>query len=505
MQIYASSPSFLASQSFTVACEPTKRFSLVLFRQDEGEGLTRVVPLSLAGTSGVQWLGTSPSGLSFFLAQGADTPKTYDIAWDWPTVTYRPPSGAPSSAYVAAAFEVDASGNPVDDFGRRIVRRDLIRPYPPDTASMALLVGRPVTPSAGAKIAYVVPIATYHAYNGTGGGCFYGYSNPPIVKADVVTMLRPGGGLGALLGEPPDAYDSSSPRQQFAHWDAKLIRWLKSQQTAGRLPGIDYYTDLDLHLGFVPLSAYQALVSAGHHEYWSGDMRDHVQQFLQAGGNYACFSGNTCFRPVNFGSYRQPDYNTSVHKAGDGWPGHDESDLTGLSYAYGGGNWGNYVQGQWINTTRPPYGYTVQGSYGSSWVFAGSGVTGGGTFGTNSYLVGYEADGPKNGDTSRTILAQSPRLQGFQDLFVPGVGAIVVKGPWQASPARGVLFNAGTTDWVRVLTAGGNDARDVAQITSNVLRRFSGVSAGDDAAESAPLLRESEHSEVPSGTVIEAN
>ena len=42
----------------------------------------------------------------------------------------------------------------------------------------------------------------------------------------------------------PDAYDPSSPRQTFAHWDAPFIAWMEENRIEG-----DYCTDLDLHEG----------------------------------------------------------------------------------------------------------------------------------------------------------------------------------------------------------------------------------------------------------------
>ena len=46
------------------------------------------------------------------------------------------------------------------------------------------------------------------------------------------------------------------------------------------------------------LSNYRLLVSVGHDEYWSEEMRDNVEAFLENGGNAAFLSGNTCWWAV---------------------------------------------------------------------------------------------------------------------------------------------------------------------------------------------------------------
>ena len=54
----------------------------------------------------------------------------------------------------------------------------------------------------------------------------------------------------------------------------------------------------DAHL----LDDRSLLFTVGHNEYWSWAMRDHVDQFVQAGGNWAILSGNTCFWQVRYGA-----------------------------------------------------------------------------------------------------------------------------------------------------------------------------------------------------------
>jgi hypothetical protein len=153
----------------------------------------------------------------------------------WPAFAFPIPADWPTGAYSVAFVEGDGQGgvNPAPT------------PPPPapnanaDQADVfgAFFVVRPPAPSAA--ILYKVPLFTYHAYNTTGGSSLYEQNG-----AHTVTLLRPGGGIGAYYrhGDVPDAYDPASRRQTFAHWDAKFISWLYANQVYP-----DFCTDLDVH------------------------------------------------------------------------------------------------------------------------------------------------------------------------------------------------------------------------------------------------------------------
>jgi hypothetical protein len=472
MRAYAVEPSCLAGETITLGVEPGKRFMTAVLRQETSASLQRAPDWLLVASSRVRKRRTETGG-RILLSDASTAPERFDMDWLWPTITLLCSRElTKSGAYAVAVYEVDERGNPTDDFGRKIIRDLPVLPHPPDSDNMALVIVCPYAPPR-ATIAYVVPIATYQAYNLTGGGCFYGYKGPPggapYTAQTKVTIHRPGGGLGAFTGEPPDPYDRQSPRQQFAHWDAKFIRWMGQE-------GIpcDFYTDFDLHGGALDLSRYQLMVSVGHHEYWSQTMRDQLHEHLQRGGNYACFSGNTCFRPINWGFPRTEGFMKEVNKISEHWPSFDEAELIGLSYGFGGGRWGNAGEhfGEWTDCERPAYGFTVAPGQSGHWVFANTMLRDGDTFGAEDRLVGYETDGAPPNPRIR-ILAQSPPLEGFNDNF--GRGTLGVLGNDTESEYKtGLVFNAGTTDWARVLTDPVAKARPVVEtITRTVLRTLS--------------------------------
>jgi hypothetical protein len=467
MQIYAIDASFTVGQSFTIGVQPGSRFSLAIYRQADSPALTAFSGVTIQATSDASIVRI---GEKYVIeSAGNPAPKRFDENWNWPTVTMKPTGATPvtSGAFVVVAYEVDANGIPESDLGQRIVAGQPVYGYPPDSNNMALVIARPATPAAA--IAYVVPVATYHAYNSTGGGCFYYDLIHGTTAAYKVSMRRPGGGLGAQTGEPPDPYDTASPRQQFTHWDAKFIRWLLAQDIAA-----DFYTDIDLHAGnALNLANYKCMLSVGHHEYWSQNMRDHVSGFLRNGGNVAVFSGNTCFRPVNFGGYGTSVFMKEVNKLAEHWedPPFSETQLLGLSYGFGGGKWGDWVDNQWANTDREPTGYAVKRA--SHWVFTGTGLSDGQTFGDTDRLIGYETDGVPTSGNGFNVLAQSPKLTGWD---VGGSGALGIFGTETSSRTK-LVFNCGTTDWARIL--GDSSAAShaiVSRITRNVLRAFTGQS-----------------------------
>jgi hypothetical protein len=401
-----------------------------------------------------EFRGTSPIWQTRVVPEGRS-----NAAWGWPAYGFEVPSEWPSGAYVVVLADA-RSGAPEPDRAAH-------------DRSTALFVVKNSTAHA-APILYKLPLFTYCAYNAEGGGSLY--TGPH----DQVTLHRPGCGVG---GEPcdsatADAYDLSSPRQTFAHWDAPFIRWLESNGYV-----VDYCTDLDIHESSCRLESYRLLLSVGHDEYWSQEMRSNVERFIASGRNVAFFGGNICWWRVHLNAG-----NTTIscdkHKrpgdteAFDQWMGIDpETRLTGVSFRYGGG---------WWTGRRHAVGYRVQ--HADHWVFAGLGLKDGDIFGgaPDQALVGYECDGAA---LSQKVSSEGYILpsyaNGTPDTFqILGVGELApdweyLEGGRGAAATMGIyrnggtVFTAATTDWARVLAQ-----RDpiVEGITRNVLDRLQGSS-----------------------------
>jgi len=389
--------------------------------------------------------------------------------WQWPQYAFDIPRDWPSGVYIAHLQEPEAA--PLDLAA---------------TSAAALFVVR----GAGrGKLLYKVPLATYHAYNCCGGGCFYvnhtWSHDPPGAR---VSLQRPGGGIGGDTWGALDHYDLSSPRQTFAHWDARFIRWLYRN---GYDPA--FCTDLDIHDDPDLCSRYRLVLSVGHDEYWSETTRDRIEAHVAGGGNAAFFGANLCWwriHVVDGGRALVCHQGGSKGALDHWWPAtgaaRPEDALTGVSYRHGGG---------WWDGPRETSGYIVQEP--DHWVFAGTGLRRGDAFGkeTSPPLVGYECDGAPLEwiDEERGLVRLSSLAE--QCGTPPGfrvLAAGVLGHGWQERPPRerhaagegvhaatmgvfsrhGTVFTAGTTDWAQVLGSG-QDPR-VDRITRNVLDRLCG-------------------------------
>lgn len=381
---------------------------------------------------------------------------------DWSRVwrgrPFRVPRAFPSGAYVAMFVEGDGKG--------RARRRKTLDPKNPDGRSAkALFVVRSPAPRASAPILYKIPLFTYAAYNAEGDPRGSLYTHP----GRKVTLHRPGNGTGGTPWDADvvDVYDLESPRQTFAHWDAKFIRWMEAHGYQA-----DYATDLDVHREPDLLSAYPLLLSVGHDEYWSDAMRDHVASFVARGGNVAFFSGNVCYWRI---TVEDGDTALSIDKrippgrthARDQWaPARPENALTGVGYRNAGGQW---------NGRRPSGGgYTVHRP--DHWVFAGTGLAAGAVFGKADALVGYEADGAAVTTGPRGLPITTGKDCSPLDFDVLATSSVA---GWEGANAGsdslatmglhapdGIVFTAATTDWARVLESGNPH---VDRITRNVL------------------------------------
>jgi hypothetical protein len=387
--------------------------------------------------------------------------------WRWPAYEFEVPDDWPSAVYIAHLEEPGGT------------QLELAL----DTAAALFVVrGR----GRGGML-YKLPLATYHAYNYTGGGCYY--ANPPRSldpPGARVSLQRPGGGIGGLTWGAPDYYDASSPRQTFAHWDARFLRWLAR---SGYRP--DCCTDFDIDADPELLYRYRLLVSAGHDEYWTETTRDAVEDFVERGGNAAFFAANLCWWRVHLadGGKAMACHQGGPHGAFDHWwarrgAARPEDAMSGASYRHGGG---------WWDGPRDTAGFIVQQP--EHWAFEGTGLARGGVLGQHTWppLAGYECDGAPLDTFDRA--SGKAALSAWRDEEGTPTGyALLAACPldarWQELPPRrrhaagegvhaatmgifqrnGTVFSAGTTDWAQVLD-GGRDLK-VERITRNVLDRL---------------------------------
>ena len=427
-----------------------------------------------------RWEGKLVSVLTSGWVDGEHAPaRGADQDWQWPAYAFTLPAGWAGGVYIA---HLEEPGNAAPHITM------------PSAAILFIVRGY-----GHSKLLYKIALATFNAYNFSGQACYYASPprslDPPGAK---LSFRRPGGAIGGETFGAADHYDSSSPRQTFAHWDARFIAWLTRH---GYTP--EFCTDLDIHNDPALLDNYQLLMSVGHDEYWSEPMRDGVERYITRGGNAAFFSANVCWWRIHIvddGSAMVCHQGGAQGARDHWWPTHGaarpEDALAGVSYRHGGG---------WWDGPRSSAGFAVQQP--EHWVFAGTALRQGQRFGASTCppLIGYECDGAPLGAfdhaSGKAALAPLARLcgtpAGFQLL-----AACPLDDQWQERPVRetvagtihaatmglftrgGSVFTAGTTDWAQVLGSGQDERVD--RITANVIDGLLNGATASHGARNAP-------------------
>jgi hypothetical protein len=313
------------------------------------------------------------------------------------------------------------------------------------------------SPGRTSKVLVKMSDTTVQAYTGWGGRSLYSTPFSPQVSFD-----RP--------------YDDIS---LFERYELPFVQWAEKNGYV-----FDYCSSLDLHLNPQILGDYRLLISIGHDEYWSFEMRDQVEAFIASGGNVGFLSANTCYWQArfDFSNGRRIMYCYKETEAGAGHldPVRDdprkvtvrwyespvnrpETKLTGVSYKYGAGWWNDPI----VPGARYR-GYTV--AEASHWVFAGSGLSNGDVFGqgtsVDDAILGYETDSVGTGTPANFSTLATADLS---DWVSGGQGGNATMGIYRRG---GLVFTAGTVNWAGGLRLDGT-VTPVDRITRNLLAALS--------------------------------
>lgn len=271
---------------------------------------------------------------------------------------------------------------------------------------------RSTQPSTG--ILLVLATNTWNAYNDWGGHNLY-------TGGTAVSFARPfAHGLldrpdpqhhrNAVTRDEPDtegevwehhwrqaAISPWSACAGWPTWEAPFVAWAEAAGYA-----FDYAVNADLAERPGVLDGHRMLLSVGHDEYWSWEMRDTVEGFVAGGGNVAFLSGNTAFWQVRLNDdgrtmigykdqarrhdpVRATDPSRLTSMWSDPLIGRPESAMTGVSFTRGG-----YARIAGA-TPRGQRGYTVWRP--GHWLFEGTDLRYGDLLGAEHCVVGYECDG----------------------------------------------------------------------------------------------------------------
>jgi hypothetical protein len=249
------------------------------------------------------------------------------------------------------------------------------------TTTEVMFVVKAAALGTNSKILLQLTNNTAQAYNNWGGKSLYGYNSTNGEQARQVSFDRPG-----MEGHGPDGSGSDS---SYRNYEYHFVRWLEINGFE-----VEYCTGIDLHADPNFLDNYQFLLSVGHDEYWSKEMRDNVERFVANGGNAAFLSGNVCWWQVRF----EDNNRTMVC-----YKSKDEDPLTGVDNERVTVNWyddpvfrpGNTMTGvdfrngaYWENGPIPAVDFQVK--VPGHWIFATA--LNANSFGGGRRIVGYETD-----------------------------------------------------------------------------------------------------------------
>ena len=268
----------------------------------------------------------------------------------------------------------------------------------------APFIVRPPVWGAASRILVVLPTNTWQAYNfrdedGNGwGDTWYAKGAQSTVRLGRPFVRR---------GVPP----------QYRKYDLGFLRWLEWTHKSP-----DFLSETDLELmpdGDTLARLYDLVIFPGHTEYVTTHEYDVVQRFRDLGGNLAFLSANNFFWRVN----RTGRTLTRTRKWRE--EGRPEAALIGVQYR---ANDDGRIQ-------RP---YIVRSSSSAPWLWAGTGLTDGASFGQELGGYGIEIDSVAPESPPGTlVLAEIP------DLYGPGFTAQMT---YYETPAGAKVFAAGAMD-----------------------------------------------------------
>lgn len=405
------------------------------------------------------------------------------------------------------------------------------------------VVVRPTPQTQQGRILLMLATGTWTAYNDWGGANHYfGTWGPNRNEGSPILSLQrpwtrgmlwlPKGAARITVAPLPEMNDA--PRYPSKEWgysggwgqyyaaagwaqfDRHFAVWAESEGYK-----IDIITQTDLHYHPEILDRYGCIVTVGHDEYWSWDMRKTVESFVERGGGFSRFGGNFlwqirledegrqqhCWKykaptmdPVRDDPARKHLLTTSWESAGVAWPGASTVGVNGCHGMYG--SWGGFAP-------RGSRGFTVYRP--EHWAFSGTDLRYADVFGAEAGIFGYEVDGlnytfhqglpypvaEPGVPSSIEILAMSPAVLFEYEHEGEGVRYYVrdsdLAGLAELAPedtpaarrryqygsgmvvgmtlGKGEVLTAGSCEWIMGLTR--HDAF-TQTITRNALNRFAG-------------------------------
>ena len=277
---------------------------------------------------------------------------------------------------------------------------------------------------SSARFLFQHALTTYQAYNGWGGYSLYG---GPGANLEEQTANR----ARAVSFDRP--FDAGGGSGQFFFWEYPMLRWLEREGY-----DVTYATSLDLHRHASWVARHKVVLSVGHDEYWSWEMRDAVERALAGGSSLLFLGANAVYWQIRLESGL-----VVCHK--DDAPAEDPAPLERRTQRWRDlGNAEQRLLGLMWESWFSARNYDWCAARTDLWPFVGTGVSGGDRF---AGLLGYECD---------RQFEKDPRPQGVRAIGAspylgePDKGGI--QPPYRSDSvyhtSQGALvFSAGTCGW----------------------------------------------------------
>jgi hypothetical protein len=275
----------------------------------------------------------------------------------------------------------------------------------------APFVVHPTVLGATSRVLVVLPTNTWQAYNfqdvddnGYGDTWYAGVPNR-FVDLGRTYIAR---------GVPPRYYRYDLPFLHWLYWGGHKVEFIGD-------------SDFEQLSGDQLAQAYDAVIFEGHEEYVTAHEYDVVQRYRDLGGNLMFLSANNFFWQI-----RELNGGRTIEKLGE-WreDGRPEAGLIGAQYRAND-------DGQ----HRGPF--TVENSTLTPWLWAGTGLTDGSTFGGEVGGFGIEIDGTAATSPPGTIVVAS-----IPDLLGPGRTAEMT---YYELPNGAKVFAAGALNFMGSVT-----------------------------------------------------
>ena len=134
-----------------------------------------------------------------------------------------------------------------------------------------------------AAFVFVHGDTTDQAYNPWGGKSLYNFNSTSGKRAYKVSFNRPLAnqtvpGMGFLL-----------------LWEYPMIRWFEQKGY-----DLEYVSSVDIHNSANLLKGHSGILIVGHNEYWTKEMRDHLEAAVTSGVNLANFAANSLWWQIRY-------------------------------------------------------------------------------------------------------------------------------------------------------------------------------------------------------------